>query len=170
MGRKATGFGHNSSRVPNTIRTYSQSLTSGSLLYALASRGFFHMATEFSGFTWTLVFHYQKTELCILSLVPKITRKSLTKSRLIYLSGLGLYTVFREIGDCDCSSSSHFTKLSGQGDKSLWKDATSPWPGRPGWSCGVLVYMCDECLFWELFIKRKNGRKLLLWLDIPSQC
>lgn len=111
-------------------------------LHMLLLSGFFHVATKFSGFTWTLVFHYQKAELCILSLVPKINRKGLTKPSLIYLPDLGLYTVLREMGDYDCSSSSHFTKPPGQGDKALWKDATLPWPGKPGWSCGVLVYIC----------------------------
>lgn len=128
MRMKATGFGHNSSRVSNTSGLTLSHLPLGLFcmhwLHVLLLSSFFHMATEFSGFIWTLVFHYQKTELCILSLVPKITRKGLTKSSLIYLPGLGLYAVLKEIGDCDYYSSSHFTNPPGQGDKALWKDAT----------------------------------------------
>lgn len=129
------------------------------LHWFLLVNGFFHMATAFSGFTWTLIFYHQKTELCVLSLIPKITQEDLTKSSLIYLPDLGLYLVPRERGHCDCPSSSHFANPQGQGEKARkWEGTASPWPWRSGWRCDGLAYVCvcTWVFVWGSFLPKER--------------
>lgn len=113
------------------------------LHWFLLVNGFFHMATAFSGFTWTLIFYHQKTELCVLSLIPKNNQGRPHKVQLDLPTRLR--TILGAQGERALwlSRSSHFANPQGQGEKARkWEGTALPWPWRSGWRCDGLVYVC----------------------------